>query len=1033
MNTLFGVSTTTIMIVLLVLMALSLLAVAYVAVRNPVIFRMGIRNVPRRRSQTALIVVGLMLSTLIMAAAFTTGDTVSYSITSVVYRALGRVDEVIQVRGLPQSGASAGNAGMATGDTGAAFPGGAATMQGGATMGADRVPDAALIALETRFAGDRDIAGFVPAVQEPVPLFNARTNQAEAIGILAGVDAARVGILGGVIGTDGRPVDVSALGANEAFLNETGADKLDARPGDAITIFYGNAPLQLTVRGIVRDGVLNGSGGAAGTSFPGLLVPLERARQITGKPGYGAIYVANAGDERSGVTRSDAVAAKLTPVLAAQGLGVTKIKQDNVNLAEQAGNLFTTFFVVLGLFTIASGVLLIFLIFTMLAAERKGEMGMSRAIGMQRRHLVQMFVAEGAAYDVLSAAVGAALGVGVALLMVAILQQMFAADFPIVANVQPRSVVIAYCLGVVLTFATVAFSSYRVSRLNIVAAIRDVQEPPRRRAGRDTVRWAMALLVAGAAFAAWGLNTAQRPHFNIGVMALALALALFARRFGVPERATFSALGVFLLAWWAVPFDAHDRVWGRMTGGIEMFFFAGVSLVAGAVLLVLYNADVLLAVVAWAGRPFGRYAPALRTGIAYPLASRLRTGLTLAMFGLIIFALVVMSVTNQTFSNSFANPATLGGWGVAAQANGVNPVADFAGAVRAANTVDTGAWAAVGTSRILYAPGTDLRLNGAGEAKRYNVRGADAGFLDANTHGLQARANGYTTDRAVWDAMKRDPNLAVIDAGALPRMGAAAGFGGPNRFELTGLRQDTRAFAPLQVAVRDPLANRARTVSIIGVIDNAANVSDGRGINAPGLYVSDAVFAEVFAGNRQVFTTYLVATRPGTDDRAQARGIESALVRNGVQTIALRDELQKAQGQSQGFVYLLQGFLALGLVVGIAALGVISLRSVVERRQQIGMLRALGYQRGMVAASFLIESLFIAVTGAFIGTTTGLVLAYNLLTGTSGSQSLSGSVSVPVAQIALFIGVSVVAAYAMTALPAHRASRVPIAEALRYE
>ena len=71
--------------------------------------------------------------------------------------------------------------------------------------------------------------------------------------------------------------------------------------------------------------------------------------------------------------------------------------------------------------------------------------------------------------------------------------------------------------------------------------------------------------------------------------------------------------------------------------------------------------------------------------------------------------------------------------------------------------------------------------------------------------------------------------------------------------------------------------------------------------------------------------------------------------------------------------------LALGLLVGVAALGVISTRAVVERRQQIGVLRAIGYQRGMVSASFLIESSFVALLGILIGVALGLVLSYNLV------------------------------------------------------
>ena len=47
-------------------------------------------------------------------------------------------------------------------------------------------------------------------------------------------------------------------------------------------------------------------------------------------------------------------------------------------------------------FSIAAGILLIFLIFVMLAAERRGELGIARAIGTRRGHLVQMFIFEGA-------------------------------------------------------------------------------------------------------------------------------------------------------------------------------------------------------------------------------------------------------------------------------------------------------------------------------------------------------------------------------------------------------------------------------------------------------------------------------------------------------------------------------------------------------------------------------------------------------------------------------------------------------------
>ena len=71
-----------------------------------------------------------------------------------------------------------------------------------------------------------------------------------------------------------------------------------------------------------------------------------------------------------------------------------------------------SFFTTFGTFSIAAGILLIFLIFVMLAAERRSELGIARAIGTRRGHLVEMFLFEGVAYDLVAAAVGALLGAG---------------------------------------------------------------------------------------------------------------------------------------------------------------------------------------------------------------------------------------------------------------------------------------------------------------------------------------------------------------------------------------------------------------------------------------------------------------------------------------------------------------------------------------------------------------------------------------------------------------------------------------------
>src|SRR5687768_13651491 len=95
MNELFGLSMTYIAVGCAVITALIFAYIAWIAFRNPVMFKTGLRNIPRRKTQTALIIIGLMLSTLIITAAFGTGDTMTNSITGEVYQILGPADEII--------------------------------------------------------------------------------------------------------------------------------------------------------------------------------------------------------------------------------------------------------------------------------------------------------------------------------------------------------------------------------------------------------------------------------------------------------------------------------------------------------------------------------------------------------------------------------------------------------------------------------------------------------------------------------------------------------------------------------------------------------------------------------------------------------------------------------------------------------------------------------------------------------------------------------------------------------------------------
>lgn len=127
----------------------------------------------------------------------------------------------------------------------------------------------------------------------------------------------------------------------------------------------------------------------------------------------------------------------------------------------------------------------------------------------------------------------------------------------------------------------------------------------------------------------------------------------------------------------------------------------------------------------------------------------------------------------------------------------------------------------------------------------------------------------------------------------------------------------------------------------------------------------------------------------------------------------------------------MEGYLALGLLVGVSGLGVIMVRAVRERRRQVGMLRSLGFQPGTVGRAFLVESTFVALEGIVLGVLLAVATAYQLVTQADVFGEFSVGFVVPWLEIALLSGLTLLASMAATAWPARKASRIRPAVALR--
>ncbi len=976
MHKLFGIPVGTLALVLVALLGLSLAVVAAVAFRQRVFVRLGLRSARRRRGRSVLIVAGLMLGTVIISAALATGDTMSQTIRATALGALGQADEVVGAKGISSM--------FATGS--------------GAT-GPRYFPQSYARKI-ARAGGDR-VAFVYPTLVDSVAVVDVRSRQSEPRVTLYGSTPA------------GLPT--GALRPGEVVLNTKAADKLDAEAGDTLRVLAGARAVTVRVKDVRRY-----SGGAAATS--GLLISLPAAQRLFEQPGMVDSFLVG---NRHGIGATDSVIAALKPTLGPLGLEADNTREDFVKLADQQGAAFMSLFTTFGSFSIMAGVLLIFLIFVMLAAERRSELGIARAVGTRRSHLVWMYVFEGVAYDLVAAAAGVLAGLGVAYLMVLALSGWLESesDISVGFTVKAASIVLAYSIGVLLTLAVVGYSARRVSRMNIVSAIRSLPDPAATRSGKRRWLWPTLGILLGLLFVWAGVQAADAVALGVGVSALLLSAVPLLSRAGVPDRPLRTAAGLALVCWFTLPIPR--LLLGQLKTNFGLFVFGGLMIVIGATWVIAYNADLLLGGLSATLGRIRVLAPVLRMAVAYPLRSLFRTGVTLAMFTLVVFTLVVGSTITGSMVNAFNDVQSFGGgFDVRADVSPSTPIANVQQALRHAQGLDVSNFRAVAAVSTL--PVKAQQLGESAKPEDFVVHGVDDTFLRSTTFGMSAHARGYSSAAAVWRAVRTHPGLAVIDSLSVPHK-INYNFGAVQAFHLRGLYLEDGTFAPLRVRVRDAQTGHARVLTVIGVLAQTAPQE------MLGLYTAQAALTPTF-GDRVRPTSYLIALRPGVDAVATAKHLEASFLANGMQADAISEVLHDAVSASLTFDRLIEAFMALGLLVGVTALGVISARAVVERRQQIGVLRAIGFRKGMVQLSFMLESSFIALTAIVVGTGLGLAVAFNVVDEYARQPSMENlGLSVPW----LTLGVIFVAVYAVALLttlaPARRASRVFPAEALRYQ
>ena len=173
-------------------------------------------------------------------------------------------------------------------------------------------------------------------------------------------------------------------------------------------------------------------------------------------------------------------------------------------------------------------------------------------------------------------------------------------------------------------------------------------------------------------------------------------------------------------------------------------------------------------------------------------------------------------------------------------------------------------------------------------------------------------------------------------------------------------------------------------------------------------------------------------------DESARRRLESALAtllraeHPNLELQSAGDRKEQIETQITRQFNLFNAIVAIAVIVSL--LGVINTlaMSVVERTREIGVLRALGASRWQVRRTMLDESLLITGAGALAGLALGLLIAWAWVLGLDGT--LPGiTFHVPWGTTLLVAGAAVVLGTLAAVLPARRAARLNVLNALKYE
>lgn len=324
-------------------------------------------------------------------------------------------------------------------------------------------------------------------------------------------------------------------GPDEAVVDAATAERRGLAIGDTITVATSASVTDLRIVGLVEQ---------AGSLGDLVAVPTERAQELLGRAGRLDAVLVDV-EPRSSVQ----VVQEQISTLVGEDLQVLTSAEIQEQTSEQVSGMLSTFTnVLLGFAAVTLFVsgFLIWNTFSMVLAQRSRDLALLRAIGASERQVAGSVLGEGLAVGLVASVLGLGLGVLTGLGLQSLLSRL-GGSLPSEGMVMtPRTVLVAFVVGLGVTLVSVVGPARRATRVPPVAAM-TAAVAPSRSAGRAGTVLGAAMTALGLVLGGIGLFTELSTGARVGVLAAAavllfLGVASLSRHLAAPVIGVLGAL-----------------------------------------------------------------------------------------------------------------------------------------------------------------------------------------------------------------------------------------------------------------------------------------------------------------------------------------------------------------------------------------------------------------------------------------------------------------------------------------------------------